>query len=283
MAGPTRMGLKPYISEFLGTALLIILGDSSVAQVILSDHQFGTWLSINISFAAAVLLSSYLSSPSPTINPAVTIASALIRPSQSSLRTLPGKIVAQFLGAFVGAAIVYAAYFSAIHAWDPELTIPGGSILGPLGHSSAGIFCTYPSALLKTNWEAAFNEALGSFVLMFGVHAISDPSNAKRFLAPQISMFILLLVIGTSLGWQTGYAINPARDLGPRIFSAWIYGREVFTVGGWYAAVPVVAPVVGCVLGAVTYDALLYEGEGSAVTDAVGGVEERRHGGLRLD
>lgn len=279
MARPSRMGMKPYIAEFLGTALLIVIGDGSCAQVILSDHQYGTWLSINISFAAAVLLSSYFSDPSPDINPAVTLASFIVRPSQSSLRTLPGKILAQFLGAFVGAAIVYATYFSAIHDWDPELTIPRASIL----HPSAGIFATYPSALLKSNWEAVWNEMLGSAVLMFGIHAISDPPNTKRLPAPQISMFILLLVIGTSLGWQTGYAINPARDLGPRIFSSFVYGTEVFSAHDWYAVVPVVGPLLGCLLGAVTYDALLYEGEGSAVTDMVSGAEERRGGGLRLD
>lgn len=200
-----RRALKPYLSEFLGTALLIILGDGVVAQCLLSDYTYGTWLSINISWASAVCLSAYLSDPSPAINPAVTLAIALVRPEPGQWKRIPGKLFAQFLGGFVGAAVVYLNYRSAIKAWDPELTIPGGSILSPNGHHSAGIFSTYPSSFFGSNWEAAFSELLGSAVLMFGVLSISDPANSHRFPAPQISMFILLLAIGASLGWQTGY------------------------------------------------------------------------------
>lgn len=201
----SRRSLKPYFAEFLGTSLLIVLGDGVVAQCLLSDYTYGTWLSINIAWAAAVCLSSYLSDPSPAINPAVTICMAIIRPSAGQWRTIPGKLFAQFLGGFVGAAIVYLNYRSAIHAWDPELTVPGGSILSPKGHHSAGIFSTYPSAFFSSNWEAALQELLGSAVLMFGVLSISDPVNAQRYPAPQLSMFLLLLAIGAALGWQTGY------------------------------------------------------------------------------
>lgn len=201
----SRKSLKPYLAEFLGSAFLIVLGDGVIAQCLLTDFAFGTWLSINIGFAAAIALSSYLSDPSPTINPAVTICMALIRPSEGQWKEVPGKIIAQFFGAFVGAAIVYLEYMSAIRAWDPELTIPGGSILSPSGHNSAGIFSTYPSALLKSNWEAALQELLGSAVLVFGLLMISDSANARRFPAPQLSIFLLLLAIGAALGWQTGY------------------------------------------------------------------------------
>lgn len=204
----SRGSLRPYASEFLGTALLVVIGDGVVAQCLLSDYQYGTWLSINFAWAAAVCLSSYFSDPSPAINPAVTICLAILRPSPRQLRMLPGKLLAQFLGGFVGAAIVYINYRSAINAWDPEYTIPGGSILSPRGHHSAGIFATYPSALLGSNWEAAFSEMLGSAVLMFGCLSISDPRNAVRFHAPQLSMFLLLLAIGASLGWQTGYVCS---------------------------------------------------------------------------
>ncbi|KAJ6049706.1 hypothetical protein N7499_011705 [Penicillium canescens] len=275
-----RRALKPYLAEFLGTALLIVLGDGVVAQCLLSDYQYGTWLSINIAWAAAVCLSGYLSDPGPTINPAVTICTALVRPSAGQWRTIPGKLVAQFLGGFVGAAIVYVNYRSAIKAWDPEYTIPWGSILSPSGHHSAGIFSTYPSAFFESNWEAVFAEVLGSAVLMFGCLSISDPGNAHRFPAPQLSMFLLLLSIGAALGWQTGYALNPARDFGPRLFSAIIYGREVFTAAGYYFIVPLFAPIVGCTIGALTYDGMLFEGEGSRVTDALDKAEE--HGSLRL-
>jgi glycerol uptake facilitator-like aquaporin len=210
---PLLRSLKPYTAELLGTALIIVIGDGVVAQALLSDYQYGTWLSINLAWAAAVCLSGYISDPSPTCNPAISVVRALIRPdrtrngngNQSEWRTLPGKLLAQFLGGFVGAALVYTNYRSAILAWDPEYTIPGGSILSPRGHHSAGIFCTYPAAFFASNWEAAFNEVLASSVLMFGVLSVNDPGNARRFPAPQMSMFLLLLAIGAAVGWQTGY------------------------------------------------------------------------------
>lgn len=205
-----RRVLKPYAAEFLGTALLIVIGDGVVAQCLLSDYNYGTWLSINLAWAAAVCLSGYLSDPSPTINPAVTICLALVRPSEGQWKQIPGKLAAQFLGGFVGAAIVYINYRSAIKAWDPEYTIPGGSILSPVGHHSAGIFSTYPGAFFESNWEAVFSEMLGSAVLMFGSLSISDPGNARRFPAPQLASFLLLLMIGAALGWQTGYVCSPA-------------------------------------------------------------------------
>ncbi|RDW90101.1 MIP aquaporin [Aspergillus mulundensis] len=275
-------GLKPYAAEFLGTALIIVIGDGVVAQALLSNYQYGTWLSINLAWAAAVCLSGYLADPSPVCNPAISIIMALVRPQPDQWRRLPGKLLAQLLGGFMGAAIVYINYRSAIQAWDPEYTIPGGSILSPLGHHSAGIFCTYPAAFFSSNWEAVFNEVLGASVLMFGVLSISDPANAHRFQSPQLSMFLLLVAIGAAVGWQTGYAINPARDFGPRLFSALLYGREVFTADNYYFVVPLLAPFVGCFVGATVYDSLLYEGSGSRITDALDKAADR-DGELRLD
>lgn len=213
----SRRDLKPYLAEFLGTALLIVLGEGVIAQVLLSPtHSHGSWLSINLSWAIGVSLSAFLADPSPAINPAVSLTFALIRPSNGQWRQLPGKVLAQFLGGFVGAAIVYVNYRSAILAWDPDLTIPGGSILSPEGHHSAGIFSTYPAQHLWSNWEAIFQEVLGAAILMFGILSISDPANAQRFAAPQASMFLLMLAIGASLGWQTGYVscCGPADDSG---------------------------------------------------------------------
>ncbi|KAL4882492.1 MIP aquaporin [Aspergillus karnatakaensis] len=278
---PLLRSLKPYSAEFLGTALIITIGDGVVAQSLLSDYQYGTWLSINLAWASAVCLSGYLSTPSPTCNPAITLVKALIRPERGQWKTLPGKIIAQFLGGFVGAALVYVNYRSAIMAWDPEFTIPGGSILSPKGHHSAGIFCTYPAAFFDSNWEGVFNEALAAAVLMFGALTIGDPVNAGRFHAPQLSTFLLLVAIGAALGWQTGYAINPARDFGPRLFSALLYGREVFTAANYYFVVPLFAPILGCLVGAATYDVMVYEGDGSRIVDALG-KDDDIDGELRL-
>lgn len=291
-----RRALKPYAAEFLGTLLLVLIGDGVVAQCLLSNYTYGTWLSINLAWAAAVVLTTFLAHPAPACNPAITLASALLRRSPTSsssslLTKLPLTLLAQFTGAFTGAALVYAQYRAAIARWDPELTVPWGSILSPQGHASAGIFATYPSADLASNWDAALTEAVGAAVLMFGVAAVNDNGSSKGGAAAgetRFALFALLVAIGAACGWQTGYAVNPARDLGPRMFSALVYGREVFTARGWYFVVPLFAPVVGCVVGGGVYDALLFDGRGSVVADGLDGLERmkwfgRGRGSIRLE
>ncbi|KAG9599440.1 aquaporin-like protein, partial [Aureobasidium melanogenum] len=264
-----RSGLRPYLAEFIGTLLLILIGDGVVAQAVLTDFYYANFLSVNLAWAAAVALSCYIGA---AVNPAITLASAIIRPTKLQWKQLPGKIIAQFLGAFVGAALVYFQYASAIKTWDPEYTIPGGSILSPQGHHSAGIFATYPASHFGSNWEAAVTEFLGSSLLAFGASAVADAKN-EALKAPQFMMFALMVAIGASMGWQTGYAVNPARDFGPRAFSAIIYGREVFSAKGFYFLVPLFVPIFGCIVGAAVYDAFMFEGEGSAVTDAMDAAE----------
>lgn len=299
MAISRRTRLKPYAAEFLGTTLLVLIGDGVVAQCLLSDYTYGTWLSINLAWAAAVVLTLYIAHPSPACNPAITLALALLRrdptsktttATYSQWRQLFGKLLAQFLGGFTGAALVYAEYYSAIARWDPEYTIPGGSILSPQGHHSAGIFATYPSADFKSNWEAVLTETIGASVLMFGVLAINDNDDDRgrgrregKQQQKEFAMFALLLAVGAACGWQTGYAVNPARDFGPRVFSSLVYGREVFSAKGWYFLVPLFAPVLGCLLGTVGYDLFLYEGRESVVTEGLGWLEGRgRLGSIRL-
>jgi aquaglyceroporin related protein len=99
---------------------------------------------------------------------------------------------------------VYLQYASAIAAWDPEFSVPGGSILSPQGHHSAGIFATYPAAHFGSNWEAAVAEFLGAAVLALGVYAVADERNGG-LKAPQFGLFGLMVAIGASMGWQTGY------------------------------------------------------------------------------
>lgn len=196
-----RSGLRPYLAEFIGTLLLILIGDGVVAQAVLTDFYYANFLSVNLAWASAVALSCYIGA---AVNPAITLASAIIRPTKLQWRQLTGKIAAQFLGAFVGAALVYFQYRSAIKSWDPEFTVPGGSILSPQGHHSAGIFATYPAAHFNSNWEAAVTEFLGSSLLAFGASAVADGKN-EGLKAPQFMMFALMVAIGASMGWQTGY------------------------------------------------------------------------------
>lgn len=276
----SRRALKPYTAEFLGTTLLVLIGDGVVAQCLLSDYTYGTWLSINLAWAAAVVLTLFIADPAPACNPAITLALALVRPQpRQHHHHLAGKLLAQFAGGFAGAALVYAEYYSAIRRWDPQYTVPGGSILSPQGHHSAGIFATYPSADFASNWEAVLTEALGAAVLMLGVLAINDDGHNGRGRGArggrEFAMFALLLAVGAACGWQTGYAVNPARDFGPRVFSSLVYGREVFSAKGWYFVVPLFAPVLGCLLGAVGYDAFCYEGTGSVVADGLDWLERR--------
>jgi aquaglyceroporin related protein len=196
-----RSTLRPYLAEFIGTLLLILIGDGVVAQALLTNFHYANFLSVNLAWASAVSLSCYIGA---SVNPAITLASAIVRPSKQQWQQLPGKITAQFAGAFVGAALVYLQYASAIATWDPEYTVPGGSILSPQGHHSAGIFATYPAAHFGSNWEAAVAEFLGAATLALGVYAVADERNGG-FKAPQFGLFGLMVAIGASMGWQTGY------------------------------------------------------------------------------
>jgi len=196
-----RANLRPYLAEFTGTLLLILIGEGVVAQALLTDFLYANFLSVNLAWASAVALSCYIGA---SVNPAITLASAIVRPSKAQWRELPGKVIAQFAGAFLGAALVYLQYMSAIAEWDPEYTVPGGSILSPQGHHSAGIFATYPASHFRNNWEAAVSEFLGSAVLAFGVFAVADVKN-EGLKTPQFGVFALMVAIGAGMGWQTGY------------------------------------------------------------------------------
>lgn len=255
--------LKPYFGELFGTAILVLLGDAVIAQVLLSDHLFGDWLSVNISWASGLFLSSFMSNPSPTVNPAVTIALCVFRKKSNQWRRGLIQVFCQVLGAFIAAALVYAVYFTAIDVFEKGTrTVPGGSILSDeKDHSTAGIFATYPASYLSMP-SAVLSEFVGSLVLMFGVLAIGDSAHSSMV---PFANFILLLSIGCALGWQTGYAINPARDLGPRVLSYLAgYSSEVFTVGPHYWLIPLFVPFAGCLVGAFFYDMFIYEGDDSS-------------------
>lgn len=189
-------------------------------------------------------------------NPSVTLALALFR-GFPKRKILP-FITAQVLGAMTGALIVYANNFSHIEAFQ------GGqgtrTVKGP--NSSAGFFFTLPAPGLSST-QAFMSEALATAVLLFMVFALADPANLSPPKGTQpFAMFIVLLGIGSSLGYNTGYAINGARDTGPRI-ALWLlgYGREVWTHdGGYWFWGPWLGSVMGGVVGAGVYDAFLYRG-----------------------
>jgi glycerol uptake facilitator protein len=245
------------LAEFLGTLLLILLGDGVVASALLLGKE-STWMVITTGWALAVTLAVYVSGKvsGGHINPAVTLAAALRRDFPWR-RVLP-YWGAQLAGAFAGAALVYLDYFEAFRAFEVKHSIERGALVngnlaGPAA-GGAGVFATYPAfGNLPLN---LFSEFIGTLVLIVGVFALTDPRN----LPPGANMTPLLVgvvvwAVGLSLGGLTGYAINPARDLGPRLASALFgWGRAVFQSHGGYFWVPIIAPLAGGVAGALLYD-----------------------------
>lgn len=237
-----------FVAEFVGTMLLVILGDGVVANVVLKKtkgHDSG-WIVISTGWGLAVALSvctvGWVSGAH--INPAVTLGMASI--GELSWGLVPVYVAAQFLGAFLGAVVVWLAHLS---HWGVTED-PGAKL---------GVFCTAP-AIRKTSHNF-MTEFIGTAVLVFGVLTILRPENLdpeSGWSAGMGPLLVGLLVfsIGLSLGGPTGYAINPARDLGPRLahFFLPIPGKGD---SDWsYAWIPVVGPIAGGVVGALIYQLL---------------------------
>ena len=235
--------MSPFIGEFTGTAFLIILGDGVVANVVLNKTkgQHGGWIVIAFGWAMAVFLGVYISTKlggSGHLNPAVTIAMTAFNNFDSSL--LVTYIAAQFSGAIVGATIVWLAYkqhFAVTDDQDLKLVV----------------FCNAPA--IRSTGHNLLTEIIGTFVLVFGALAMSPAANSLGTL-DALPVGLLILGIGLSLGGPTGYAINPARDLGPRIahFLLPIPGKRN---SDWsYSWIPVVGPVIGGLLAAILFQQL---------------------------
>jgi glycerol uptake facilitator protein len=239
-----------YLAEFIGTAILILLGDGVVAGVLLRDSKAENsgWIVITLGWGLAVAVAVYTVGriSGAHINPAVTLGLASIGEFPWSM--VPGYIAAQFAGAFLGATLVYLHYLAHWrHTEDPGLKL--------------AVFCTGPA--VRRFPANVLSEVIGTFLLVFGVLGIG--SNAAQLrgeidlstafstgLAPLL-VGLLVVAIGLSLGGPTGYAINPARDLGPRIAHAILPIAGKGTSDWAYAWVPVVAPVIGGILGALAW------------------------------
>ena len=235
--------MNNFLAELIGTAILIILGDGVVAGVLLarSKAQNAGWIVITAGWAFAVAVAVYAvgSISGAHINPAVTIALA----ANGSLGwdEVPLYLAGQFIGAFIGAVVVYLHY---LPHWA-ETEDPGLKL---------AVFSTGPA--IRNTGTNLVSEIIGTFVLVFGVLSIAgNTAPGDSGLTPLLIGF-LVFGIGLSLGGPTGYAINPARDLGPRIAHA------VLPIAGkgssdWeYSWIPVAGPIVGGVLGALAYTAL---------------------------
>jgi glycerol uptake facilitator protein len=244
--------MQELVAEAVGTMLLIIFGDGVVAAVLLakSKAQDSGWIVIATGWGLAVAIAVYAVGriSGAHINPAVTLALATTQGFDWAL--VPGYIIAQFVGAILGAVIVYLSYLA---HWrpteDPALKL--------------GVFCTGPA--VRNTPANVITEVIGTAVLVFGVLAIvanfsegavADEQLRTAFATTLSPLLVGVLVwaIGLSLGGPTGYAINPARDLGPRIAHA------ILPIPGkgpsdWaYSWIPVVAPIVGGILGGVLFN-----------------------------
>jgi len=245
------------LAEFLGTALLITIGEGVVAAVKLMDRapdRMAITTAWGLGVALAVFVSGRLSGGH--LNPAITLALAA-RGEFPRARVLP-YTVAQLAGAFVGALIVYVDYAEAFRSFEAaEHVVRGamvdGKLAGPAA-GGAGVFANYPD--FDVTWRNLFSEILGTAVLLIGVRALTDRRNAAPggYVEP-LALGALVWAIGLSLGAPTGYAINPARDFGPRVASALLgWGTSVFTSHGSYFWIPIVGPLLGGLAGTYLYD-----------------------------
>ncbi|MCL6271672.1 aquaporin family protein [Sansalvadorimonas sp. 2012CJ34-2] len=239
-------------AEFLGTALLIIFGAGVVASLVVAGASFGQW-EISITWGFAVSLAVYVTGgvSGAHINPAVTIALTLFKGFEKR-KVLP-FIGSQVLGAFVGAALVYMMYQPLFEQFEAVNNITRGS-LDSL--ATAGIFSTYANSSISV-FQAFLVEVFITALLMCCILGLGDDRNgAPKGAMPPLLIGILIAVIGASFGPLTGFAMNPARDFGPKLFAFLAGWGDVAMTGGRdipYFLVPIFAPIVGACLGAFVY------------------------------
>ena len=228
--------MSPFLGEFIGTMLLIIMGDGVVANVVLNKTKGNNsgWIVITFGWAMAVFLGVYASNSlggGGHLNPAVTIAMATFNPDFNS-SLMPTYIAAQFAGAITGAIIVWLAYKQHFDATDDK-------------DGKLAVFCTAPA--IRGSFYNLITEIIGTFVLGFGALAMSKPTDALGTLNA-LPVALLVLGIGLSLGGPTGYAINPARDLGPRIAHFILPVKNKRDSDWGYSWIPVVGPIIGALI-----------------------------------
>jgi MIP family channel proteins len=245
-----RGTLREVLAEFLGTFVLILFGAGVVAQFVVSKGAAGSWLGINFAWGIGVAMGCYVSAgvSGAHLNPAVTVALAVHRGFDWA--KVGPYIAGQFAGAFAASVVVYFTYSEALTAFDGGVR----QVLGPQG--TAGIWATYPRDYLSTFPGGFIDQVVGTAILMGAILGITDTRNSAppSGLVPLV-VGLLVAALGMSFGFNSGYAINPARDLGPRLFTAMAgWGTEVFRAGNYWWWVPIAGPITGAVLGGWIYD-----------------------------
>jgi glycerol uptake facilitator protein len=229
--------MTAFLSEFIGTALLITLGNGVVANVVLDKTKGNNsgWIVITFGWAIAVFVGVYTAAASGAhLNPAVTIGDAVVSGNWDKLATY---IPAQFLGAMTGTTLVWLMYKQHFdETTNPDLQL--------------AVFCNAPA--IRNTTHNFITEAVATFVFMFAIFMLSNSKSSVE-LGPLSALPVALLVLGVGLsfGGPTGYAINPARDFGPRIMHFILPIKNKRDSDWGYSWIPVIAPIVGAVLAAV--------------------------------
>ena len=235
--------MNPFFGELIGTALLILLGNGVVANVVLNETKGNGagWIVITWGWGMAVFVAVFTVAAfsGAHLNPAVSIGLAVA--GKFEWGQVPAYVLAQMLGAMIGAVLVWATYWQHFaQTEDPDLKL--------------ACFCTAPA--VRSAPSNLFSEVIGTFVLVFAVLFLAVSVFGLGAL-DALPVGLLVLAIGLSLGGTTGYAINPARDLGPRIVHALLPMPGGKRDSDWgYAWVPVVGPVIGAVIAGLLYLAL---------------------------
>ena len=237
------------IAEFLGTLVLILFGNGVVAMVVLFGKGIpgeivnGGFTNITLAWGLAVTMGIYVAGKisGAHLNPAVTISLAIYRDFPWK-KVLPYSL-AQVLGAFVAAALVYWNYLPAFQAFDPGL------------EKTAGVFTTFPT-FPNVPFAGLLDQTIGTALLLMLIFAITDERNqppGANLGAPMVGLVVV--AIGMAFGGMHGYAINPARDFGPRLFTAVAgFKNNGLTDGPMVFWVPIVGPILGGILGSAAYD-----------------------------
>lgn len=230
--------MSPFISEFVGTSILLLLGNGVVANVVLNKTKGNGsgWIVITFGWAMAVFVGVYTSAAASGahLNPAVTIGLAV---KNNDWSNVPLYIGAQLLGAMFGSLLVWLSYrrhFDETENKDLKLAV----------------FCTAPA--IRSTVNNFISEMIGTFMLMMGVLFLSAPENKLGSL-DALPVALLVLAIGLSLGGSTGYAINPARDLGPRILHFILPVKNKRDSDWSYSWIPVIAPIAGAAAAAAVF------------------------------
>ena len=231
-----------FISEMIGTMLLISLGDGVVANVTLNKSGMKGGGSVQITFAwgLAVLLPAFIfgQASGASFNPALTLA--LAAEGTVAWSVVPNYIAGQLIGAFLGAVLVYVLFKGQFDATEEAAT-------------KLGVFSTGPS--VPNTGLNLLSEAVGTFVLVFAIKGIANVPNLASGV-DKLLVFGIIVSVGMSLGGLTGYAINPARDLGPRIAHALLPIKGKGDSNWGYSWIPVVGPVIGALAAVLLYNAI---------------------------